>query len=714
MIDDINSSYSPELLKLNDNKKRLIDNGMLHLEASLAGNAERYGRGNTSHTIHVWWARRPHSAMRALSFASLSKDNSFNSLELLKKLSTYSDEELLEKSEKELLLQYKEAPKMLDMFGGGGTIPLEGSNIGAKAYSLDSNELSVFIQQANLVYSQDLNGNDAEKLIDISGKRVLNQLTKDSNILFPLRNKKLNEKIPYGHFWTYSYNCLNCNYKFYLSKRRWLSKKNNKNLAIIIKNGEKEQYIEIGQVDKDTKFDTNWKGKSAVCPSCNEIHNNISVKDCNDEMIALVQPGIIKGKDYLLPTSDALTKKAKLLELEEQILEELNMDLPSSALPRWSGIVNPALYGNDTHSDFINIRQRLMLLLLIKSLRSEYIHLINEYGENIAQFVTANLTSLIDQLVDWNCRLSMWISQNEQVGRAFSGPGIPMYWDYIETDPVLNGPANLWRKLERIKKGIGSINKFSHKPNVQHGYAQKLPFSDDFFDAIVTDPPYYDNIYYSILADFFYSWKKPILEIINPTLFKKETTDFSRELVASTNRSETPEKAHEDYIKQFNMAINEAGRVLKNDGVFSLVYSHSSINGWEVIVKSYRNSPFMISSVQPLSIERKQRPRAMMSAAVNTCVTFVARKLEKEKKVKNIAHLLSRVGEISNSFGVSLLNTGWTEEDAGLAVFANGVGLMANAIKIQGVENDTEALIQIGKLVNKHFPSFKIKIRSSL
>src|SRR5690625_6902838 len=135
----------------------------------------------------------------------------------------------------------------------------------------------------------------------------------------------------------------------------------------------------------------NWKGKSAVCPSCNEIHNNISVKECNDDMIALVQPGIIKGKDYVLPTSDALPKKAKLLELEEQMLEELNMDLPSSALPRWSGIVNPALYGIDTHSDFINIRQRLMLLLLIKSLRSEYIHLINEYGENIAQFVTANL-----------------------------------------------------------------------------------------------------------------------------------------------------------------------------------------------------------------------------------------------------------------------------------------------------------------------------------
>src|SRR5882724_13098880 len=68
--------------------KRLIDAGMLHYEASLAGFAERYGRGETSHTIHVWWARRPHSAMRALVFASLCKDRSNDAGQILKQLGT--------------------------------------------------------------------------------------------------------------------------------------------------------------------------------------------------------------------------------------------------------------------------------------------------------------------------------------------------------------------------------------------------------------------------------------------------------------------------------------------------------------------------------------------------------------------------------------------------------------------------------------------------
>lgn len=705
-------SYSPQLLQLDEDKKRLIDNGMLHLEASLAGNAERYKRGETSHTIHVWWARRPHSAMRALSFASLSKNKSLSSIELLKQLSQSSDINLLEESEKELLEQYNGAPKMLDMFGGGGTIPLEGSNLGAKVYSIDSNQLSVFIQRANLVYSQDLHIDDAVSLVGASGKRVLNNLSKESGLLFPLRNKI--DKTPIGYFWTYSYNCSNCNYKFYLSKRRWLSKKNNANLALIFENGQKQQHVNIGKVNSDSVFKTNWKGKSIICPSCNEKHDNISIQDCNDEMVAMVKPGAIKGKDYLLPSTEAIPSKRDLLELEEKLLYELKMELPSSTLPKWSGIVNPALYGIETHADFINHRQRLMLLLLIKSLRDEYIYLNSEHGENIANFVIAQLTSLIDQLVDWNCRLSMWISQNEQVGRAFSGPGVAMYWDYIEIDPVLKGPANLWSKLERIIKGIQSINKFKHKPNIQHAYAQDLPFSDDYFDAIVTDPPYYDNIYYSILADFFYAWKKPILDLIDPNLSKSATTDFSKELVASKHRNGSSEKAHEDYCQQFNLAINEASRVLKKDGVFSLVYSHSSINGWDVIVQSYRNSPFLISSVQPLSIERKQRPRAMTSKAVNTCVTFVARKLNKKKQTKPITDLLSEIDVIAKRFGVELLDLGWSEEDAGLAVFANGVALMANASEITGVKNDTEALILLGEKVTEHFPSYKVKVRKSL
>ncbi len=98
------------------------------------------------------------------------------------------------------------------------------------------------------------------------------------------------------------------------------------------------------------------------------------------------------------------------------------------------------------------------------------------------------------------------------------------------------------------------------------------------FDAIVTDPPYYDNIFYTVLADNFYAWKRMLLKHVEPELFKNESTNFENELVASTQRKGS--KAHKDYCINLDTAIKEASRVLKDDGTMSFVYSHRSILGW--------------------------------------------------------------------------------------------------------------------------------------
>lgn len=115
-----------------------------------------------------------------------------------------------------------------------------------------------------------------------------------------------------------------------------------------------------------------------------------------------------------------------------------------------------------------------------KVLRDEYTELSVNNTPQTAKFVIGVLSSLIDQIVDWNCRLSMWIPQNEQVGRAFCGPGIAMLWDYAETDQLLKGPANLWDKLERIIKGIQSFEGSTGEIHIQKAHAQNLPFKDGF------------------------------------------------------------------------------------------------------------------------------------------------------------------------------------------------------------------------------------------
>lgn len=706
--------FSPDISEIpSGSGRRLVDTGMLHYEASIAGYNERYHRGETSHTIHVWWARRPHSAMRSLVFASLAKDVTDESMAVMSSLAMNNNEETLQKARDVIKSQYNGAPKVLDMFGGGGTIPFEAKRLGAETYSIDANQLSVFIQKCNMVYADQVDLDEAIKLVAEVGTAVLHRLKADTEWLYPLR-KTSNEKT-FGYMWSYSKKCDQCGKEFFLIKRPWLSTKKGKRISFIKKETDAGDAIGFASISEEEYYPVAWERKTGrcFCPYCDSLQAKVSVTQCKDVLLATINSEK-SGKSFAIAPKEAMPSLDEIEHAEKALLASIDAELPTSELPVWSGIVNPAIYGIRTHADFLNPRQRLLLLYLIKELIDAYNALAAD-DVVMAKFVIGVLSSLIDQIVDWNCRMSMWIAGNEQVGRAFCGPGIAMLWDYTETDMLLHGPANIWDKLDRILKGVSSFKFSSGNVTVKNAHAQELPFADDMFDAIVTDPPYYDNIYYSILADFFYAWKRILLRKIEPELFATEITDTQYELVASSRRQGKGKDAHESYCIELIQAFKEAARVIKRDGVFSFVYSHSSVNGWDAIIQAYRSSPFWITSVQPLSIERKGRPRSVMSEAVNTCMTFVARKNNAPRTPITMNELHSRVKGITDSFGKQLIEeSGWNSADAGLAVLAYAVGMIANAQVVSDAPSDSAALIEIGKAIKKEFPDFSLKIRSSL
>lgn len=706
-----------------ESEKRLVDYGLLHYEASAAGFSERYARGETSHTIHVWWARRPHTAMRVIIFAALCKANGNNvkALNILNRLGlglTIEDATLKEAREY-LNNQYPKGYKVLDIFGGGGTIPLEALRLGAETYSIDANELSVFIQKGLLVYSQTAIKKDITKIIKKSGEAVLKKLAEETDKIFPERKKDLvgySKDNLIGYLWTYKTECPECSYNYYLIRRPWLSKKNKKNIAFTLNNKKDTQEIKLEKVDDYYEFAKNWTGKKGQtqCPKCGSVNEKANFKKCKDELIGIIKTKEKFGKEFLLANKTQQPEASKLAEIEKKILKELQIDIPTTELPKWSGIVNPAGYGMETHGDLFNQRQRVVMLYLIQALKQEYNELKAKEDIETAKFTLFCLTGFIDQLVDWNSRLSMWIPQNEQVGRGFCGPGIAMLWDYVEIDPILNGPANLRKKLERIIEGVKSLGKLPRKGLVAHGYAQKLNYEDNFFDAIVTDPPYYDNIFYSILADFFYAWKKLLLQDIEPELFLNAKTDFTNELVSSKQRSGGPAEAHNDYCNNLLKALGEAARVLKPNGTFAFIYSHSSIKGWEALIHAFRNNNLIITSVQPLSIERKQRPRAMTSEAVNTCIAFIARKSYKEKHTdtkESITEIFKALCQ--NDFIEGLEKAGWNQADTGIAAFAHGVALLSN-VKTQEQHFDEQCLTLFESIVKEKCPQFSVKKRGSI
>ena len=690
--------------------RRLIDDGTLQYEASTAGLAERYRRGETPQTVHVWWARRPHSAMRSLVFACLSRDCSMDSHSLMNTLSTPSATSpmVLAAARSHLKKNNLGVPRILDCFGGGGTIGFEAASLGVDATSIDSNELAVFIQRSILSYPQRVQPDQLLSLVKQSGRKILQTLTTLTNELFPHRNNT------FAYFWTYSAKCDACGYRFYLCKRPWLSRKK-KRIALVFEEGRERQRVSISEVNDGHLHKAAWIGRNATfeCPKCKQAVVRKRIQECQDELVAVAQYSK-NGKRFVANPPGAVPSHAELASREQELLTELSMTLPSSSLPEWSGIVNPSLYGIRTHSDFLNHRQRIVLLSLIQCLSSEFDFLADSVSVDMARAVIGLLSAMIDQVVDWNCRLSMWIPQNEQVGRAFCGPGVAMLWDYAETDPVSRGPSNLWKKLERIVAGTRVICELQASCTIQQACAQALPFESESFDAVITDPPYYDNVYYNALADFFFAWKRPLIAKIDPDLAKSAQTASEHELVASTFRSGNATKAHEDYCREFGRAIGEAERVLRDEGVFSLLYSHSSLQGWEALLKAYRSTALQVTSVQPLSIERKQRPRAVTSQAVNTCIVFVSHKGRREKPVEGIDSLCVRLRTMVEPFRANLAHAGWSERDIAHAVYAQAIGMLANVSSVSGVNSDIEALRKLAEIVKEAFPTFHITARKSL
>lgn len=570
----------------------------LDAAVAAAGRRERYGRGQTSHTVLTWWARRPHAAMRAAVFAALAPDTPEHARLLARSLA--ADPEI------EGAMRAAIAGRtLLDPFAGGGTIPLEASRLGVDVTAVDNNELAVFINRCWLEWMPDADPEALAERTRALGDEALAMIERLTAPLFPIRARTHDGRAATTYLFTYRIECA-CGYRFHLSRRRWLSTKHRIALVPI-----------AGDGGESLVFGAEAVGPHAECPRC-AAPATTRVDEAEDVLVAVVHASRGRGKRFMPPSSDALPIAA--IETRELALRTaLGIEAPRAELYAWSGIVNPPLHGLSTHEALFTPRQRAVLFATIGAIRE----VTRALAFDERRFFRGVLSGLVDQCVDWNSRLSMWIPQNEQVGRALSGPGVPMLWDFAETDPVARGPANLHDKLERIAAGIASLPARGRGRAV-HASAQALPFEDARFDAVVTDPPYYDNVYYSALADFVFVWKRLLVADEAADLFAPERTRASGELVASRQRF--GDAAHAIYVRELGRATNEMMRVLKPDGTIAIVYAHASFDGWCAFVEALRAAPLEITQVVPLEIERAARPRAMRSAAVNTCFLFVGRR----------------------------------------------------------------------------------------
>jgi len=224
-------------------------------------------------------------------------------------------------------------------------------------------------------------------------------------------------------------------------------------------------------------------------------------------------------------------------------------------------------------------------------------------------------------------------------------------------------------------------------PQITQFSATSLPYPNNFFDAVFTDPPYYDNVPYSYLSDFFYVWLKRTIGDLYPDLFSTPLTPKSKEVIAELPllRGMDKEKAKkvvegikrsEDFELMLKKSFQEIHRVLKPNGIATIVYTHKSTSGWEVLINSLLDSGLVITASWPIHTEMKARLRAKESAALASSIYFVAKKIERKE-----TGWYNEVKEEIKKHIYEKLERLWQEGISGADYFISAIG---SAIEIFG------------------------------
>jgi len=699
--------------------KRFIEESFPIKEVSTESAREKNIRHGHISTLHIWWARRPLASSRATNYAALipapksveewNKKKQF--IIHLSKWENSLNHHLISKARRDILEANGGKPlRILDPFAGGGSIPLEALRLGCEVYAGEYNPVAVLILKCTLEYPQKYgslkkvkdNVQLLEKTInplleDVKkwGDWVLEEARREIGRFYP---KEPDGSIPVGYIWARTIPCQNpsCGAEIPLMRQFWLAKKKNKKVALkpFVNDGKVEFEI-VGQNNDFPKgFDPSKGTVSRAVAKCLVCGSTIDDKTtrrlfqegkAGQRMVAVVlHHPRRQGKTYRIAKEEDLEvfyeAERYLEEKRAKLMDEWGIDpVPDELLPPKETLgFRVQRYGILTWGDLFNSRQKLALITFVEKVRLAYQKMIEKgYDEEYAKAVVSYLGLVLSRHSSYNATLCWWEPLGERGFNVFGRQALPMVFDNSEQNPfgVLTGH---WRMQAEITCEI--IKHLSHVQNnivpiIIQSPATSLPFSNNHFDAVFTDPPYYDNVPYSYLSDFFYVWLKRTIGDLYPDLFSTPLTPKSREIVAYTH-NKSWEEAKLYFEENLKKSFQEIYRVLKPNGITTIVYTHKSTSGWEALINSLLDSGLVVTASWPIHTEMKTRLRAQESAALASSIYIIARKIERKE-----TGWYNEVKEEIKRYIYGKLERLWQEGISGADYFISAIG---SAIEIFG------------------------------
>ena len=648
---------------------------------------ERYIRHGRPSTLHLWWSRKPLAACRAVLFAQMvddpgehpelwdteelqqaERERLFGLIEELVQWENINNTELLAKANAEMRrwVMEERLPAVLDPFAGGGAIPLSAQQLGLEAHASDLNPVAVLINKAMIEIPPKWAGQPP-----LSEQHTLDHWPGSTGLAADVRHygewmraeayKRIGHLYPKAKLsddteatvtawlWARTVTCPNpaCRAEMPLVSSFWLSKKKNRRAWI-------EAEVDRGLDPPSIRFtiggDTEGRrhpgtapdppkvarGAKFLCLACGNVAPDAHIRGesmagrMGAQLLAIVAEGD-RRRIYLSPTRE---HEIIARQAEPQGVPET--DLPQKALG-----FRVQLYGMTKHRHLFTSRQLVALTTfsdLVGEARQRVIADAQMAGfdaVSASEYADALVTYLafaVDKLADNGCTLARWQDTGGKIAGAFGRQALPMVWDSAEGNPFSNSAGNWMLQVEWIAKVIERLPRNAHDGIAYQADARQQLQGHRI---ISTDPPYYDNIGYADLSDFFYVWLRRSLGHIYPDLFSTLLVPKAEELVATPYRFDgDKEKARVFFEDGLFSACAHMREVAHPNYPLTIYYAYkqtestqdgTTSTGWETMLEGLIQTGYQITGTWPIRTELSNRSVSLGANALASSIVLVCR-----------------------------------------------------------------------------------------
>lgn len=673
--------------------------------------------------VHYWPARRPITACRAAIYAALvpaprSDSEREEAASFVANLAAYQPRASVVTKAHETIrkLHGGRTPKVLDMFAGGGAIPLEAARLGCESHALDYNPVAHLIELCTLVYPQTFGPSLADDFEHWS-TLVHDRMREEIGDLYPAidvpQSKEISHQAvlfgsgdpnsksradPVAYIWARTVPCRRpgCPAPVPLVRQSWLRKKGGAIAAVPRIEGGGRLCWDIVSATSASEIaqQTEQTGSGqAACAACNTPIPSDYVKEMavagrmGESLAAIVaalapkEPvGTKQQKVYLSSNQAEPVDDDALHHSLESLLTSASIDaLTEEMNTADSTTVAGRGYGISLWRELFTRRQLFVLMTLIKHIRVAYSEMVaGGMAEDHARALTTFFAMAFGRLAVSFNKFARWRSGTQATEGVFDRQALKMVYDFSEINPFADTQGCLQHALNREAFCIRELAKVEQPCVVARGNAEKLFYDDETFDAVITDPPYYSSIYYSDLSAFFYVWLKRIVGDLYPEHFALEAPPKRREAVAQpSEHGGDTNKAKAHYEQLMRNSLAEARRVLKPGAPLVCVYAHRTTEGWATLIRALVRAGMTVTEAWPVQTESRGRANALGAAALSDSIFFVARRREQAATGKFETQVEPQLHRIARERVKTLWNDGKGIGGADLLMAAVGAGLRA-------------------------------------